>query len=142
MIMAIGYWIAFIIFAVCGGLLAAVSYYEQKNIPSLILSMILTIVICGGVWWYGANTESGRRSLKDQQSNFGHGIDRIWSALGATDGFALLNLEEAILLRERGCEPLFAERKPMDDGLVTRISRQHKGAALVRAVEAWHGIAA
>ncbi|MWS30972.1 alanine racemase, partial [Escherichia coli] len=27
---------------------------------------------------------------------------RIWSALGATDGFALLNLEEAILLRERG----------------------------------------
>ena len=33
---------------------------------------------------------------------YGHGIDRIWSALGATDGFALLNLEEAILLRERG----------------------------------------
>ncbi len=32
---------------------------------------------------------------------YGHGIDRIWSALGATDGFALLNLEEAILLRER-----------------------------------------
>ncbi|MBM3072743.1 catabolic alanine racemase DadX [Lelliottia sp. RWM.1] len=33
---------------------------------------------------------------------YGHGIDRIWSALNATDGFALLNLEEAILLRERG----------------------------------------
>ncbi|KLP57348.1 alanine racemase [Enterobacter genomosp. O] len=33
---------------------------------------------------------------------YGHGIDRIWSALSATDGFALLNLEEAILLRERG----------------------------------------
>ncbi|EMH4161383.1 catabolic alanine racemase DadX [Pluralibacter gergoviae] len=33
---------------------------------------------------------------------YGHGIDRIWNALGATDGFALLNLEEAILLRERG----------------------------------------
>ena len=32
----------------------------------------------------------------------GHGIERIWSALGATDGFALLNLEEAITLRERG----------------------------------------
>lgn len=46
------------------------------------------------------------------------------------------------LLRERGCEPLFAERKPMDDGLVTKISRQHKGPALVRAVEAWHGITA
>ena len=33
---------------------------------------------------------------------YGHGIDRIWSALSATDGFALLNLEEAILMRERG----------------------------------------
>ena len=33
---------------------------------------------------------------------YGHGIDAIWSALAATDGFALLNLEEAILLRERG----------------------------------------
>ena len=33
---------------------------------------------------------------------YGHGIDRIWSALSGTDGFALLNLEEAILLRERG----------------------------------------
>ncbi|ADO48255.1 catabolic alanine racemase DadX [[Enterobacter] lignolyticus] len=33
---------------------------------------------------------------------YGHGIDRIWSALKETDGFAMLNLEEAILLRERG----------------------------------------
>ena len=27
---------------------------------------------------------------------YGHGIDRIWSALSATDGFALLNLEEPL----------------------------------------------
>jgi len=33
---------------------------------------------------------------------YGHGLDRVWSALNTTDGFALLNLEEAILLRERG----------------------------------------
>lgn len=33
---------------------------------------------------------------------YGHGLDRVWSALGTTDGFAMLNLEEAILLRERG----------------------------------------
>lgn len=33
---------------------------------------------------------------------YGHGIDRIWRALEGTDGFAMLNLEEAILLRERG----------------------------------------
>lgn len=33
---------------------------------------------------------------------YGHGLDRIWNALRETDGFAMLNLEEAILLRERG----------------------------------------
>jgi alanine racemase len=33
---------------------------------------------------------------------YGHGLERIWSALNSTDGFALLNLEEAVMLRERG----------------------------------------
>lgn len=33
---------------------------------------------------------------------YGHGVARVWSALSAADGFALLNLEEAILLREQG----------------------------------------
>ncbi len=35
---------------------------------------------------------------------YGHGIERVWSALrGATDGFAIFSLaEEAITLRERG----------------------------------------
>ncbi|MBE5254261.1 MAG: catabolic alanine racemase DadX [Enterobacterales bacterium endosymbiont of Blomia tropicalis] len=33
---------------------------------------------------------------------YGHGIMRVWQSLAETDGFALLNLEEAILLREQG----------------------------------------
>jgi Alanine racemase len=33
---------------------------------------------------------------------YGHGIDRVWRSLASADGFAMLNLEEAILLRERG----------------------------------------
>ena len=33
---------------------------------------------------------------------YGHGIERVWQSLAETDGFALLNLEEAILLREQG----------------------------------------
>lgn len=33
---------------------------------------------------------------------YGHGIARVWQSLSETDGFALLNLEEAILLRESG----------------------------------------
>lgn len=35
-------------------------------------------------------------------NSYGHGLDRVWQSLQETDGFALLNLEEAILLRERG----------------------------------------
>ena len=35
-------------------------------------------------------------------NGYGHGLDRIWQHLADTDGFALLNIEEAILLRERG----------------------------------------
>lgn len=38
---------------------------------------------------------------------YGHGIERVWKSLAETDGFALLDLEEAILLRDRGC------RKPI-----------------------------
>ena len=33
---------------------------------------------------------------------YGHGIARVWQSLSETDGFALLNLEEAIMLRESG----------------------------------------
>ncbi len=33
---------------------------------------------------------------------YGHGIARVWESLSSTDGFALLNMEEAILLREQG----------------------------------------
>ncbi|MDZ7278247.1 catabolic alanine racemase DadX [Pantoea eucrina] len=33
---------------------------------------------------------------------YGHGIARVWQSLAETDGFALLNMEEALLLREQG----------------------------------------
>jgi alanine racemase len=33
---------------------------------------------------------------------YGHGVARVWQSLAETDGFALLNMEEAILLREQG----------------------------------------
>lgn len=33
---------------------------------------------------------------------YGHGLARIWQGLAATDGFALLDLNEAIMLREQG----------------------------------------
>jgi len=33
---------------------------------------------------------------------YGHGIERMWTGLSATDGFGLLDFKEAILLRESG----------------------------------------
>ncbi|ANI29125.1 alanine racemase [Yersinia entomophaga] len=33
---------------------------------------------------------------------YGHGLSRVWESLSATDGFALLDLNEAVLLREKG----------------------------------------
>ncbi len=33
---------------------------------------------------------------------YGHGLDRIWQSLMQTDGFALLDMNEAIYLREQG----------------------------------------
>ncbi|PHM28620.1 alanine racemase [Xenorhabdus budapestensis] len=33
---------------------------------------------------------------------YGHGLDRIWQSLKQTDGFALLDMNEAIYLREQG----------------------------------------
>lgn len=33
---------------------------------------------------------------------YGHGLARVWESLAESDGFALLNMEEAILLREKG----------------------------------------
>jgi len=33
---------------------------------------------------------------------YGHGIDRVWQSLANTDGFALLDLAEAVMLREAG----------------------------------------
>ncbi|VFP79528.1 catabolic alanine racemase DadX [Candidatus Erwinia haradaeae] len=33
---------------------------------------------------------------------YGHGIERVWKSLSNTDGFALLDIHEALLLREQG----------------------------------------
>jgi len=53
---------------------------------------------------------------------YGHGLARCYAALAATDGFALLNYEEAILLREAGItKPILLLEgffKPQDLALV------------------------
>ena len=59
---------------------------------------------------------------------YGHGVARVWSALSAADGFALLNLEEAILLREQGWKgPILLLEVPM--------SIQYKHSAWMNSVK-------
>lgn len=43
------------------------------------LALILTIAICGVYIWYRSNSESGRRALRDQESNLTGGIERTVS---------------------------------------------------------------
>jgi hypothetical protein len=45
-------------------------------------------------------------------------------------------------LRRKGCEPIFSQALAMPEAAARQLMRQHKGAALVRAVEAWHGVMA
>ncbi len=51
----------------------------------------------------GRRAAPGSRRWAVVKANaYGHGLARVWNALSAADGFAMLNLEEAILLRELG----------------------------------------
>ncbi len=55
---------------------------------------------------------------------YGHGIDRVFDGLRATDGFGLLDLNEAVLMRELGWEgPILLLEgffKPEDIALITQ----------------------
>ena len=81
--MTIGGWIAcglialFIVF--CGALLSMWVWEDHKgaSIVALVLTVIFTIVPFIVGFWYYNNTESGMRAMKDQESNFGDGINRV-----------------------------------------------------------------
>lgn len=44
-----------------------------------VVTLLITAVICGTYIWYRNNSESGRRALRDQESNLNGGIERIVS---------------------------------------------------------------
>ncbi|VFP83968.1 Alanine racemase, catabolic [Candidatus Erwinia haradaeae] len=49
------------------------------------------------------NIASGSRLWAVIKANaYGHGIKRVWKSLSSTDGFAVLSIHEALLLREQG----------------------------------------
>ncbi len=80
--MTLGGWIVFAIFAAgFFGLAICISIthnlkkrgYIIAVMIAAILSILLLVLM---MWWYG-NTESGKRAMKTQESNFNSGIERV-----------------------------------------------------------------
>ena len=79
--MTIGGWVVFAIIAGClileaiGGAVAYETIAARITIP--IICVLVTIGLLIGMLWYFGNTASGQRSMVDQQSNLGNGLNRI-----------------------------------------------------------------
>lgn len=57
----------------------ACEIYGGRRIPAvigLIVTIIVTVAICGGILWRLHNTQSGARAIKDTKSNVFSGIER------------------------------------------------------------------
>lgn len=80
--MTVGAWIFIGILALFGlGLgvaLLVCGIGDKSTAPVIggILTIVITIAICVAFIWYRSNSESGKRALKDQQSNLTGGIER------------------------------------------------------------------
>ena len=78
--MTIGGWIAFAFFAgcliigaICGAVLCE-NIAARITIP--IVCVLATIGLLAGMLWYYGNTASGQRTMVDQQSDLGNGLNR------------------------------------------------------------------
>lgn len=82
--MTIGGWFLFGIIAICILIIAlfiALYWFDEKRGPvPWIVSIGIAVVLCIGLFVgmnaYYNNTESGKRALKSQESNFNSGIKR------------------------------------------------------------------
>lgn len=85
--MTVGGWVLyFFIIAIIGGIAGGVICFAENKavaITSIIIMALVSIgVLCGMLWWY-SNTESGKRAMKTQESNFEGGITRNVKAYDA-----------------------------------------------------------
>ena len=78
--MTIGAWIVFAFIAfciiVCAFLICGIFDSPLSSAVIMIITFVLLIGIASGMCWYYQNTESGKRAVKDQESNFSGGIAR------------------------------------------------------------------
>lgn len=77
-------WVATIVAALCGvGVVAWLIYCVKENecgtaggIAGVLVTLVITAAVCGGIQWWLHCTEAGRRAIKDTQSNISGGIER------------------------------------------------------------------
>lgn len=80
--MTIGAWVGFIIAAlilIIMGLSTGVTLGDGKAAPAVVgtlCGMIVSAFLLGFMLWYFGSTETGKRAMKSQESNFNGGIER------------------------------------------------------------------
>jgi len=87
--MPIGAWIIFVILAVLILVVAIAIAYTSESKAVLVSALVVAFCLCalmffGMTWWF-KNTESGKRAMKTQESNFDGGITRhvdVYDAIG------------------------------------------------------------
>lgn len=80
--MTIGMWVVVGVIALCGlgfsAFLIACAVQDQSVAAGIFSGVctVLTLAICGGIMWWCTNSESGKRALKEQQSDLNGGLER------------------------------------------------------------------
>lgn len=78
--MTVGGWILYGVLVITTGIVTVCVTVEADNtstkIISFVISAIVIISLTIGMRWYYSNTESGKRAMKSQESNFNAGIER------------------------------------------------------------------
>lgn len=80
--MTIGMWAVVATVFLCGASLAAFLIYcgiDDRTtglIVGGIIALLVTFLICFGIGWWANNSESGKRALKEQESDLQGGLDR------------------------------------------------------------------
>lgn len=80
--MTIGMWLIVLFIALCGGgfcAFAIASAVKDESASAGVLAFIsgfATISICAAIIWWASTSESGKRALKEQQSDLNGGLER------------------------------------------------------------------
>lgn len=89
--MTIGFWIVWGALAVASIviILACSSYGTKKGTIAIAIACCVVLALTFGIGkWYYSSTASGQRALKDQESEFSNGVERVIKVI-ADDGYVL-----------------------------------------------------